>query len=82
MMKEAHSKHLGISKLTDSNPTFEVLVSGNLNECCGLLLLVYCSEIATAIGGAKNTKVRKLMGALWIPVSLVLGYSEQFSELL
>ena len=35
-----------------------------------------------AVGGAKNTKVRKLMGALWIPVSLVLGYSEQFSELL
>ena len=36
------------------------------------------------LGGAKdqweNPKVRNLMGALWIPISLDLGYSEQFSE--
>ena len=36
------------------------------------------------LGGAADhweiPKVRNLMGALWIPISLVLGYSEQFSE--
>ena len=36
------------------------------------------------LGGAadqwEKPKVRNLMGALWIPISLVLGYSEQFSE--
>ena len=39
---------------------------------------------AWLIGGAEDQweipKVRNLMGALWIPISLVLGYSEQFSE--
>ena len=40
--------------------------------------------LPVALGGAKDQweipKVRNLMGALWIPISLVLGYSEQFSE--
>ena len=31
-------------------------------------------------GGAKKTKVRNSTSALWIPVSLVLGSPEQFSE--
>ena len=39
------SKHLGID-------SFELLVSDNSNECRGLLFLVYCSEIATAINGS------------------------------
>ena len=48
MMKEAHSEHLG-------KDSFELLVSGNLNECHGLLLLVFGDSqwlLATAIDGS------------------------------
>ena len=36
---------------------------------------------SVTIGGAKKPKVRNLMGALLIPILLVLGCSEQFSKL-
>ena len=37
--------------------------------------------IIATLGGAKKPKVRNLMGALLIPILLVLGCSEQFSKL-
>ena len=51
-----------------------------------MLLVVNMVDVGEAewLGGAEDQweipKVRNLMGALWIPISLVLGYSEQFSE--
>ena len=43
-------------------------------------LVSFLLSSSLIVGGAKKPKVRILMGALWIPISLVLGCSEQFSE--
>ena len=53
-------------------------------EISSLYILSTLFMITIRVGGAADQweipKVKNLMGALWIPISLVLGCSEQFSE--
>ena len=66
-----------------SKPTSTILTALLAWRRCKVFKeLRLASALRDALGGAKKPKVRNLMGALLIPILLVLGCSEQFSKLL